>query len=156
MSGHSKWSTIKRKKAKVDSARAAEEIRRVSTEVVTAVNELAQEAEQMLTFMEETAMGGYEKLLLTSEEYRQNVGDMNQMMQSFAEESEQLRGNIDNIKDAIEAVNIAVEESTRGVTNVAEMSVNITSNVADIEGEANSNMEIANGLNSEVNRFKID
>ena len=110
----------------------------------------------MLTFMEETAMGGYEKLLLTSEEYRQNVGDMNQMMQSFAEESEQLRGNIDNIKDAIEAVNIAVEESTRGVTNVAEMSVNITSNVADIEGEANSNMEIANGLNSEVNRFKID
>ena len=110
----------------------------------------------MLTFMEETAMGGYEKLLLTSEEYRKNVGNMNEMMQEFAAESEQLKENIDNIKDAIESVNIAVEESTRGVTNVAEMSVNITSNVADIEGEAHSNMEIANGLNAEVGKFKID
>ena len=143
-------------KLATNSANAAEEIRRVSAEVVTAVNELAKEAEDMLTFMEETAMGGYEKLLTTSEEYRQNVSDMNQMMQEFAAESEQLKENIDNIKDAIESVNIAVEESTRGVTNVAEMSVNITSNVADIEGEAHSNMEIANGLNAEVNKFKID
>lgn len=143
-------------KLATNSASAAEEIRRVSAEVVAAVNELAKEAEQMLTFMEETAMGGYEKLLETSEEYRRNVGDMNQMMQAFAEESGQLKGNIDNIKDAIEAVNIAVEESTRGITNVAEMTVNITSNVADIKGEADSNMEVANALSAEVNRFKID
>ena len=139
-----------------NSAKAAEEIRQVSAEVITAVNELAKEAEQMLTFMEETAMGGYEKLLTTSEEYRQNVGDMNRMMQTFAEESGQLKGNIDNIKDAIEAVNIAVEESTRGIANVAEMTVNITSNVADVEGEAGSNMEVANALSAEVHRFKID
>lgn len=143
-------------KLATNSAKAAEEIRRVSTEVVTAVNELATEAEDMLTFMEETAMGGYEKLLLTSEEYRKNVGDMNEMMQNFAAESEQLKENIDDIKEAIESVNIAVEESTRGITNVAEMSVNITSNVADIEGEAHSNMEIATGLNGEVGKFKID
>ena len=143
-------------KLATNSAHAAEEIRRVSAEVVTAVNELAKEAEDMLHFMEETAMGGYEKLLSTSEAYRENVGSMNGMMQEFAAESEQLKENIDNIKDAIESVNIAVEESTRGITNVAEMTVNITSNVADIEGEAQLNMEIADGLNVEVCKFKID
>lgn len=143
-------------KLATNSAHAAEEIRRVSAEVVTAVNELANEAEDMLRFMEEIAMGGYEKLLSTSEAYRKNVGDMNEMMQEFAEESEQLKESIDNIKDAIESVNIAVEESTRGITNVAEMSVNITSNVADIEGEAQLNMEIADALNAEVGKFKID
>lgn len=138
-----------------NSAEAAGEIRRVSAEVISAVNELAQEAEAMLTFMEETAMTGYEKLLETSEEYRKNVGDMNGMMQGFAAESEQLRENIDNIKDAIEAVNIAVEESTRGVTNVAETSVNLTSSVADIGSEADANMDVAEQLNAEVNKFKI-
>ena len=105
--------------------------------------------------MEKTAMTGYEKLLVTSEEYRKNVGDMNSMMQSFAEESEQLRENIDNIKEAIESVNIAVEESTRGVGSVAETSVNLTSSVSDIGGEAETNMDVAEQLNAEVNRFKI-
>ena len=142
-------------KLATNSAAAAGEIRRVSAEVISAVNELAQEAEAMLTFMEETAMTGYEKLLTTSEEYRKNVGDMNGMMQGFAAESEQLRENIDNIKDAIEAVNIAVEESTRGVTSVAETSVNLTSSVSDIGGEADSNMDVAEQLSAEVNKFKI-
>ena len=143
-------------KLATDSAEAAGEIRRVSAVVINAVDELAKEAEEMLTFMEETAMGGYEKLLETSEEYRSNVGEMNSMMQNFAEQSQQLRENVDNIKEAIEAVNIAVEESTRGVTNVAETSVNLTSSVSDIESEAGTNMEIANQLNTEVNKFKID
>ena len=143
-------------KLATDSAEAAGEIRRVSAVVINAVDELAKEAEEMLTFMEETAMGGYEKLLETSEEYRSNVGEMNSMMQNFAEQSQQLRENVDNIKEAIEAVNIAVEESTRGVTNVAETSVNLTSSVSDIESEAGTNMEIADQLNTEVNKFKID
>jgi len=138
-----------------DSAEAAGQIRKVSAEVISAVNELAQEAEEMLSFMEKTAMTGYEKLLVTSEEYRKNVGDMNDMMQNFAAESGQLRENIDHIKEAIEAVNIAVEESTRGITNVAETSVNLTSSVADIGGEAEANMDVAERLNGEVNRFKI-
>jgi len=138
-----------------NSAEAAGEIRRVSAEVISAVNELAKEAEVMLTFMEETAMTGYEKLLTTSEEYRKNVGGMNNMMQEFAVGSQQLRENIDNIKDAIEAVNIAVEESTRGITNVAETSAELTSSVSDIGSEADANMDVAKQLNGEVNKFKI-
>jgi len=142
-------------KLATNSAEAAGEIRRVSAEVISAVNELAQEAESMLTFMEETAMTGYEKLLSTSEEYRKNVGDMNGMMQEFATESQQLRENIDNIKDAIEAVNVAVEESTRGIANVAETASNLTSSVADIGSEAEANTDVAEHLNVEVNKFKI-
>jgi len=138
-----------------NSAEAAGEIRRVSAEVISAVNELAKEAEVMLTFMEETAMTGYEKLLETSEEYRKNVGDMNGMMREFATGSQQLRENVDNIKDAIEAVNIAVEESTKGIGNVAETAVNLTSAVADIGTEADTNMDVAQQLNAEVNKFKI-
>ena len=45
----------------------------------------------MITFMNETALGGYEKLLETSESYQTNVGNMNEMMQRFATENEQLK-----------------------------------------------------------------
>lgn len=139
-----------------NSAETATQIQKVSTDVVAAVNELAEKAQQMLVFLDETAMGGYEKLLETSGNYQSDVGDMNHMMQEFAEESEQVKNSIDQIKEAISAVSVAVEESAKGVTNVTEMSVNLTNSVGDIGNEANSNMDIANRLNTEVNKFKLN
>ena len=63
--------------------------------------------------------------------------------------------NMDAIKDNIEAANIAIDESARGISNVSELSVSITSSVSDIQTQANGNMDIANLLNQEVNRFKL-
>lgn len=143
-------------KLATNSAEAATQIQQVSAEVIEAVNELAEKAEQMLVFMNETAMRGYEKLLETSGNYRNDVGDMNHMMQQFANESAQVRASIDQIKETISAVSIAVEESAKGVTNVTTTSVDLTSRVGDIGGEANSNMDIANQLNAEVNKFKLN
>ncbi len=97
----------------------------------------------------------YEKLLITSTEYQQNVGNMNAMMEEFASESQQIKANMDNIKDSIAAINIAVEESTDGITNVTEMAVNLTSNVSGIGNEADSNQDVAGQLNTEVHKFKL-
>ncbi len=143
-------------KLAMNSAETAAQIQRVSAEVVGAVNELAQKAEAMLTFLDETAMNGYEKLLETSGSYQEDVGNMSRMMQEFADESGEVKQSIDEIKEAISAVSIAVEESAKGVTNVTEMSVDLTSSVGDIGNEANSNMNIANQLNAEVNKFKLE
>ena len=139
-----------------NSAETATQIQKVSAEVITAVNELAEKAGKMLTFMDETAMNGYKKLLETSESYQNDVGGMNDMMQQFAEESAQVKGSIDSIKQAISDISIAVEESAKGVANVTEMSVELTTSVGDIGKEANSNMDIASQLDVEVNKFKLE
>lgn len=139
-----------------DSAEAASRIQAVSDEVVMTVNELSEKAGEMLRFLDETAMNGYEKLLETSDNYHSDVGAMNTMMQKFATESEQIRNQMDYIKDAMTAINIAVEESVKGVVNVTEMAVDLTNNVGDIEKEANSNMNIVGELNTEVGKFKLE
>lgn len=139
-----------------DTTSAASRIQDVSNEVITAVNELAEKAEAMLNFLDETAMRGYERLMETSGNYRNDVGDMNGMMQEFANESEQLRNNIDNIKESINAVNIAVAESAEGIVNVAGNSVELTSGMRSIGEEAYSNMHIAEQLDQEVNKFKLE
>ena len=138
-----------------DSAQIASQIRQISADVITAVNDLADKAADMLTFMNETAMGGYEKLLSTSESYRQDASGMNNRMQQFAQESVEVKSDIDRIRELVSAVSTAVEESARGVADVTEMSVNLTSSVRDVGKEANSNMDIANQLTSEVNKFKL-
>jgi len=139
-----------------NSAETAAQIQKVSAEVISAVNDLAETAEQMLDFMDKTAMAGYEKLLETSDSYQSDVGDMSGMMQQFAGESEQIKYSIDQIKEAISAVNVAVEESAKGVTNVTTMSVDLTTSVGDIGAEANGNMDIAKLLNTEVGKFKLE
>ena len=142
-------------KLAANSAQAAAEIQVVSKQVIDAVNELASEAEKMIQFMDETAMTGYEKLLETSKDYQNDVGNMNQMMTEFAISSESLKSNVESIRDSVNSVNIAIEESAKGITNVSEATVNITTSVDDIGAEANSNLDIANGLDTEVNRFKL-
>ncbi len=142
-------------KLAADSAEAATSIQKVSADVIRAVNDLAREAGEMLTFMEETAMKGYEKLLDISENYQGDVGSLNGMMQNFAAESALLKQNMDGIVASVEAVRTAVGECTSGVADVSERSVELTLNVAEIEGEANVNKEIALNLNQEVNKFKL-
>ena len=143
-------------KLAANSAENAAQIQVVSTQVIEAVNELAGKAEEMLHFIEDTTMAGYDKLLETSISYRDDVGDINQMMVSFASESEEVKDSIDSIKEAMEAIDIAVEESAKGITNVTELTVDLTTAIAGVGNEADSNMTIARSLNDEVNKFKLD
>lgn len=142
-------------KLAANSAASATEIQNVTDEVIQTVDELASEAEEMIAFMNDTAIGGYEKLLETSESYQHNVGNMNEMMQRFASESEQLKISMNEIKDALEEVKIAVGESASGVMHVTEMAVNLTGNVGEIEKEADSNLEIVEKLNGEIGKFRL-
>lgn len=139
-----------------NSADMATQIQEVSKQVIGAVNGLAKEAENMLTFMEETAIQGYAKLLDTSEHYQSDVGDTNRMMQDFADASNKLKENISFIKDAAKAVNIAVEESAEGIQSVTQNAVALTTGIGGIGEEANSNKDIAMELDNEVNKFKLE
>ncbi len=137
------------------SAGAATEIQKVTTEVIQSVDELAAESEEMIDFMNRTAMGGYEQLLETSENYQNDVGSMSEMMQRFASESKELKYSMDSIKEMVEGVKTAVGESAQGISNVSEMTVALTNSIGDIGHEADSNMGIAGQLNTEVGKFKL-
>ena len=139
-----------------DSAKTAERISSVSSDVIEAVNDLAEEAENMLVFMEEMAMKGYQELVMTSESYRADAQSMNEIMQKFAQSSEQMRNSIDEIRESVIAVDQAAEESAKGVMDVSEMSVNLTGSVGNIGNVATMNLDIAEQLQSEVGRFKLE
>ena len=142
-------------KLATDSAAAAEQIQHVSVDVMNAVNELAGEASKMVEFMDETAMKGYAELVCTSGEYNKDAVKLNDIMKLFQNQSEQLRNNMDNIRQVMVAVNRAVEESANGVNRIAEMSVSIAENVSDIGGQAETNKDIAGELDKEVNKFQL-
>ena len=124
--------------------------------VVKAVNALADEASRMVEFMEATALKGYSDLVGTSEEYNEEARRINEMMMVFRQQAQQLQNNMDSIRQVIEAVSCSVEESAKGVSRISEMSASINENVKDIEGQADANKGIADVLDSEVNKFRIN
>lgn len=142
-------------KLAANSAASATEIQKVTEKVIQSVDDLAAESENMIAFMNETAMDGYEKMLATSEDYQGNVANMNAMMQSFAQKSKDLKLNIENIRESLGDMKTAVGECAIGVTNVTETSIRLTENVSDIGKEAELNLDIAVGLNDEVGKFKL-
>ncbi|MBE5939731.1 MAG: methyl-accepting chemotaxis protein [Lachnospiraceae bacterium] len=138
-----------------DSSSVAAAIQQVSKEVVEAVDALATEAENMLVFMNESAMKGFENLVETSDDYTNTADGIHELMQKFTTSSEELKNAMDVIKEGVNAVNIAVEESAKGVTTVTETTVDLADRVSDVKLEANSNMIIADDLSDEVHKFKF-
>lgn len=138
------------------SAEATMQIQDVSKEVISAVGELAAESQKMARFIDEVAMQGYEKLLNTSESYQADVASMNRKMQDFAKESQQLRENIDFVQQTIQAINLAVGESTTGITDTTRLAVQLADSMTGIGEQAGNNEKISQELNEEVHKFKLE
>ena len=139
-----------------NSADAAAKIRQVSAEVIQAVDELAEGAGQMIEFVRNATEEGFGGLVATSENYATDANAMRAMMEQFAQTAEELRSTMDGIRESISAVNIAVEESAKGIAGVSESSVQLTGNVNDIQSEASDNNGIAEDLATELGRFKLE
>ena len=138
-----------------NSTQTAGRIQTVSNEVINAVDELAEESGKMLELMDTTAMEGYRRLLDTCDDYRNDVSGMSDMMKSFADRSESVKSSMNFIRESIAAVNIAVDESTKGITNVTEKAVELTQGVNDIGQESHNNVIISDKLNAEIKKFKL-
>jgi len=139
-----------------DSAEAATQIRKVSEEVIKAVEELAKESELMIEFMETTALNGYESLITTSKEYKDDADKFKSSMDEFANESKVLEDLTEGINESVGYVNTAVEETAKGVTSVAQTTTVLTKDIGEIGQKANDNKEISRDLFGAVNKFKVD
>jgi len=143
-------------KLATDSSQAANQISEVSAKVIEAVEALAKASKEMVEFLEQSTVKGYDALVKTSTDYRDTVTSINEMVQRLSANTEDSLKNMENIKESINAVTIAVEECAKGVTDISEISVSLTDNVESVAREAGENKEIAEALYAEVNKFVLE
>lgn len=142
-------------KLAMDSAKAANQIREVSNNVITAVAGLTTEAERMIQFMENTSLDGFTTLLTVSEEYRKDANDIHDIMTRFSEDAETVEQVTGNIRHSIEDINSAVEDVTNGVLNMADVTTSLTDSVMEVREMADANKRIAQDLAKQVSKFKL-
>ena len=67
-----------------------------------------------------------------------------------------MRETVFEVNQAMKAVDLAMEENAKGVTEVSETMANLTESMVSLEEQASTNESVAEELNNEVHKFKLD
>ncbi len=138
-----------------DSAAAASEIQTVSADVIAAVEELAAEAQKMVEFMNETAVGGYRSLVTTSQSYKETAEHIDSMMNDFLKLSSSIQENLSNVSALTDSLDSSAQTAAENARSAAEKASDISSSIRSISEDAHAGSRISDELYRNVDRFKL-
>lgn len=143
------------RKLAVTSQSSANEIQNVTGGVITSVNELADNANQLINFIESKVLKDYDQLLNLGDQYNKDANELNTMFNDLVMTMETMKVSVNEVTEAISNIAITVGESARGVTEVAE-NINDIVVVSDrVTNEVETVKNNSETLKSYVSEFKI-
>ena len=136
------------------SKNTANNIQEISGTVTSAVEDLAQNANAMISFIDETVLDDYDKFVGVANTYHEDADHMDEILQTFYISAQKLNDTMAQMADGIDGINTAVDESAQGVTTAAQSTGALVMALGSIKAEADINRSISEDLKSEVSRFK--
>lgn len=137
-----------------NSKNTASNIQQISTMVTTAVEELSKSADDMLRFVNETILLDYDKFVDVATQYHDDADEIDMVLKRFYAETSELESIMSAITTGISDIAVAVNESAQGVTVAAQNTSELVDVMGNIQVQADTNKEIADLLNDEVQKFK--
>lgn len=138
-----------------DSARAAAEIQRISAEVVGSVNDLAEESKNMLDYMGDAAISGYEALRDSSNAYAESTSEFGDMMSRFSQVGSEIYSNVDQMRQATGDMNFVISNTVTNLNNISDKASNVVVNISNMEEQLKKNNVVSDSLYGEVGKFKL-
>lgn len=138
-----------------DTTQSAQEIQAISNVVLSTVRALADEAENMLNFLNEQTLSGYGQLIDTGTQYSNDADRFHQVMNDCMQKADQLAKEIEMIKQSMSGILIAVEESTENIENVTNNVSKLSDDLYQNKEQSESNLCATGNLESEVNKFIV-
>lgn len=132
----------------------ANHIQHISKTVIGAVTSLSQDAENMLRFIDETVLKDYDKFASVANHYQEDSTYLENMLSDFNHKAGALKENMESMADGIADIARAVEESTSGITMVADGTTELVTNLTAIDREVADNKRISALLREEVDKFR--
>lgn len=129
------------------TSETASQIKEISNTVLTAVSELAKEAENVVAFMKDKTMGSYAELVEVGRKYQGDSKIMFDKMQDFSYMSKNLLEQVASSNVAVDAIRKAAEESTSSLNELMSRFDEINESVEKVSAE---------GINIESELKKIN
>ena len=137
-----------------NSKNTANNIQDISVLVTKAVEDLSKNANDMLTFIDDTVLADYDNFVEVVGKYHEDADSLNGILDEFYQSAQGLEETMSGVVDGIDGINTAVDESASGVAMAAQNTAELVEALVVIKGEADNNMEVSHQLQGEVARFK--
>ncbi|MGN0427709.1 MAG: methyl-accepting chemotaxis protein [Agathobacter sp.] len=125
------------KKLAADSSETASKITDISNIVVSAVSGLAEESQNVVSFMKDKTIGSYTQLVEVGRKYQGDSKIMFDKMQDFSFMAKSLTEQVESSTRAIEAIRTAAEEATESVNELTLCIGQVTDEIEDIKSGLN-------------------
>ena len=140
------------KKLAENSGTTASQIKEISNTVLNAVAGLAEEANNVVSFMKDKTLGSYDKLVELGRKYQGDSKIMFDKMQDFAYLSDNLSEQVDGIIVSVEAIKTAALQSSNAVTDISEKMMRLTETVNSVRDEQQGNVDVAENVTNSIAR----
>ena len=137
-----------------NSKNTANDIQGISQLVISAVNKLMENAQDLMGFMQERVLDDYVGFEGAADMYYEKAEHMDHIMGIFDMNIAQLRQTMEKITEGTTNITVAVGENATGVSTVTENVTSLAGSITVIHGQASKNMESSENLMSELKRFK--
>lgn len=137
-----------------DSSRAtANRIQEINTVVINAVHNLAEHANDLVTYMNESILPEFQNFVDSGNQYSENATHIERVMDEFAQKTDQLENGAVEIANSIHTITNAIEEGVKGVTGVAESTQVLVNDMENISMRMDENQQISAELQQETAIF---
>ncbi len=137
------------------SSKTGETIQGVVQGVLIAVENMKNNASEMLKFMDNEINNNYKTMDTVSNQYLEDAEKIKELMESVNDESKVIKEAISNINVAINEVAINVSENSRGILNITEKTGEIVEQSDKMQGMSNENKQVSAKVESLVSKFKV-
>ncbi len=138
-----------------DSSReTANRIQEINGIVMKAVHNLADNANNLVEYMQDSILPEFSNFVDNSVQYQENASYIQQSMNEFTAMTEELRREINEITGSIATITSAIDDGANGVNGAAERTQSLVMDMEKINGQMEENEGIAVLLNEGTSVFK--
>ena len=139
------------------SQEAANNIQRINAVVTNSVNNLSDNANGLVNYINDSILPEFERFVESGVEYNDKASFIEGTMTDFKEKTDSLKQSMLEISSSINTISHAINEGVNGVVSAADSTQLIVEDMDNISHKMDENYEIADSLKKETSIFiKLD
>ena len=139
------------------SQEAANNIQRINAVVTNSVNNLSDNANGLVSYINDSILPEFERFVESGVEYNDKASFIEGTMTDFKEKTDSLKQSMLEFSSSINTISHAINEGVNGVVSAADSTQLIVEDMDNISHKMDENYEIADSLKKETSIFiKLD
>ena len=137
------------------SSETANKISAASTQIIQAVDGLAELARTLMDYMNKNVLFGLEKTVETIGQYEKDAHNFQNIMEQFHQQSNDLQSKFIIVTDAISNIAEALNDNTKDAGAVSEVAYTLNETAQEVKIKIEKNKELITELNEMLSYFQV-